>query len=76
MKEDTRVFAYIRSLQSERLLVLCNFSDEEVTVSLPEEFLREDAKCLIDNYDDPSPERWGRLLPYEAAAYYLGEEKN
>jgi len=74
LKEDTRVFAYLRSLGDERLLVVCNFSDEEVAVSLPEEFLSENVKCLIHNYNDPLHERPGRMLPYEAAAYYLQKE--
>ncbi|MTK06146.1 MAG: alpha-glucosidase [Hungatella sp.] len=71
MKEDTRVFAYVRSLGDERLLVVCNFSDEEAAVSLPEEFFKEDATCLIHNYNDSLQQRQSRLLPYEAAAYYL-----
>ena len=71
LKEDTRVFAYVRSLGDERLLVVCNFSDEETAVSLPEEFFREDATCLIHNYNDSLQQRHSRLLPYEAAVYYL-----
>jgi oligo-1,6-glucosidase len=71
MKEDTRVFAYLRSLGEQRLLVVCNFSDEEAALSLPEEFFREDATCLIHNYNDSLQQRHSRLLPYEAAAYYL-----
>ena len=71
MKEDTRVFAYLRSLGEQRLLVVCNFSDEEAALSLPKEFFREDATCLIHNYNDSLQQRHSRLLPYEAAAYYL-----
>ena len=71
LKEDTRVFAYVRSLGNEQLLVVCNFSDEETAVSLPEEFFRVDATCLIHNYNDSLQQRHSRLLPYEAAAYYL-----
>lgn len=74
MKEDTQVFAYVRSLGDQRLLVVCNFSDEEAAISLPEEFLREDAACLIHNYNDSLQQRHSRLLPYEAAAYYLQEK--
>ena len=75
MKEDTRVFAYIRSLREERLLVICNFSAEEAVVSLPVEFLREDLECLINNYEDSLYNKRDRLRPYEAVVYYLCKRK-
>lgn len=73
LEEDARVFAYVRRLEKEKLLVLCSFTDEELQISVPQEFQREDALCLIRNYDDPAVRKTGKLLPYEAAVLYLKE---
>lgn len=73
MEEDSRVFAYIRKLGEEKLLVLCNFTDEELQVSIPEEFYGEDVERLISNYEQPARENKNRLLPYEAVVYIMYE---
>ncbi|WP_349944260.1 alpha-glucosidase [Lacrimispora sp. BS-2] len=70
MEEDFRVFAYIRRLGKEKLLVLCNFTDEELQVSIPDEFHGEDGECLIGNYEHRTGDDKNRLLPYEAIVYY------
>ena len=70
MEEDSRVFAYIRKLEEKKLLVLCNFTDEELQVSIPNEFYGDDVECLIGNYERPAGEKRSRLLPYEAVVYY------
>jgi oligo-1,6-glucosidase len=70
MEENSRVFAYIRRLGEEKLLVLCNFTDEELQVSIPDEFLGKDGECLIGNYEHQTGENKNRLLPYEAIVYY------
>lgn len=58
--EDERVFAYTRDTADSHLLVVCNFSAEEVNFHWPEEFA--DGKVLISNYEDQSC----ILRPYEA----------
>ncbi len=63
--EDERVFAYVRGVPGERLLVVCNFTPETVEWSAPEEF--EGARTLISNY----PSRAGTLRPYEAEMMLL-----
>ncbi len=68
MEDDSRIFAYIRRLGEEKLLVLCNFSDQEAEVSLSEEFREEKGECLIHNYDRPWDQCKDKLLPYEAVA--------
>ncbi|WP_024291518.1 glycoside hydrolase family 13 protein [Lacrimispora indolis] len=73
MEEDSRVFAFIRKLGEEKLLVLCNFTDEELQVSIPEEFYGEDVERLISNYEQPARENKNRLLPYEAVVYIMYE---
>ncbi|MCE3203737.1 glycoside hydrolase family 13 protein [Paenibacillus sonchi] len=74
-EEDEHIFAFTRSLGTERLLVLCNFSRETLPVKLPEEFQGSDKDLLIGNYQVHSatdrPEDSGslQLLPYEARVY-------
>ncbi|MFT4005029.1 MAG: alpha-glucosidase [Lacrimispora sp.] len=74
LAEDPDVFAYTRKLGGERLLVMCNFSQKEVMVSVPEEFRSEDGECIIQNYGNSSEKNREKLLPYEAFAIYLKEK--
>ncbi|RKD30884.1 glycoside hydrolase family 13 protein [Lacrimispora algidixylanolytica] len=70
LPEDTRVFAYIRSLGKERILVICNFTEQEVSVTIPEIDRIEEKEYLIHNYKGKSSMHQGILKPYEAAAIY------
>ena len=74
LAEDPDVFAYIRKLGDERLLVMCSFSQKEVMVHIPEEFRSEDGECIIQNYGSFSGKNRDKLLPYEAFAIYLKEK--
>ncbi|MGX9800092.1 alpha,alpha-phosphotrehalase [Pediococcus acidilactici] len=63
------VFAYLRTYQSQRLLVLNNFYGKVATISIPEKFTSPDANILINNYS--TPERVSnslRLEPYQSLA--------
>jgi oligo-1,6-glucosidase len=62
LPDSEEIFAYVRTLGDEKLLVVCNFSDGNVKFDVPEEF--ETGKKLIGNYDD-DPDR-GNVRPYEA----------
>lgn len=68
MGDSEEVFAYTRTLGGERLLVLNNFTDREVSYETPEE-MREGGERLIGNYDGEIP---GILRPYEARVYAFG----
>ena len=59
--EDKQLFAYTRETDNEHLLVVCNFSGEEVQFDFPAGY--ENAECLISNYDEPSTKT---IRPYEA----------
>ncbi len=61
--EDEKIFAYTRDTEDEHLLVVCNFSGENVPFQMPERF--RNATCLIGNY----PELGAALRPYQAAMY-------
>jgi len=62
--ENEQVFAYTRDTEDEHLLVICNFTGEEVPLTIPERF--KGAKCLISNYSDAT----AVLRPYEAGMLY------
>ena len=62
--EDEKIFAYTRDTEEEHLLVVCNFTDEELPFVIPEGY--EDALCLLSNYLD----RGNTLRPYEAYMLY------
>ncbi|QWU17252.1 oligo-1,6-glucosidase [Paenibacillus sophorae] len=70
-KENEQVFAYLRTLGSERLLVILNFFGEPVTFGVPEEIETHGAKLLISNYEAEKDTdlRSLKLRPYEARVY-------
>lgn len=71
LKEDPDIFAYIRRWKEESLLVLCNFTDQEQLISLPQELESEEGEYLVHNYDFHGEIMKNKLLPYEAAAFYI-----
>ena len=72
--EHPSVFAYERIWNDERILVVCNFYEKDITVSLETE-IKENlpGKILLSNYPDSSEEYHVlNLRPYEAVMYELG----
>ncbi|MEJ3621872.1 alpha-glucosidase [Vibrio vulnificus] len=49
--EHDSVFAYVRTHQDEQLLVINNFSDQDVSLELPDNLQNKEVNCLIYNYD-------------------------
>lgn len=64
LDDDKDIYAYIRTLGDEKLIVYCNFSENTREVELPEEFT--DGKVLISNYNDAKVSEKITLRPYEA----------
>lgn len=64
LDDDKDIYAYIRTLGDEKLIVYCNFSENTREVELPEEFT--DEKILISNYNDAKVSEKITLRPYEA----------
>ncbi len=62
LPEDPAIFAYTRTTEDAKLLVLCNFTPEEKTFELPKEY--EGGELLLGNYREEGKE--GTLRPYEA----------
>ena len=64
LDDDKDIYAYIRTLGDEKLIVYCNFSENTREVELPEEFT--DGKILISNYNYAKVSEKITLRPYEA----------
>ncbi len=71
LPDDEQVYAYTRTLDGERVLVVLNWSDEPATFS--EDAVDEtNATVLIGNYpDSPSAPTERAFRPYEAVVYRL-----
>ena len=67
-RDNEQIFAYIRRLEQEKLLTVCNFSDKNAEMDIPEEF--KGAECLITNLDRTVFEGKTVLKPYEAFVLY------
>ena len=64
LDDDKDIYAYIRTLGDEKLIVYCNFIENTREVELPEEFVNK--KVLISNYSDAKANPKITLRPYEA----------
>ena len=67
LPEDENIFAYIRTLDNQKLLVVCNFSKSEQKFDFSG---YENAKVLISNYNGDTVKD-GILKPYEAIVLLL-----
>lgn len=68
LPEDENIYAYTRTLEDQKLLIICNFTKE--TLELPEELkvMKAQAKdVMIRNYKNESES----LRPYEAVVYWI-----
>ena len=64
LDDDKDIYAYTRTLNNNKLIVYCNFSENTREVELPEEFTA--GKILISNYNDAVVNTRLTLRPYEA----------
>ena len=83
-KDDPHIFMYTRTLDPEQLLVICNFTDKEIPVTIPDGYRKNirESRLLIGNYEVPQgkadtlPGSGGvngdELIfkPYEARVYW------
>lgn len=68
--EDKNIFAYIRELNEDKILVVCNFYCDEVNFKLNHDY--NFAEILLSNYSDSSTLLENlKLRPYEAIMYRL-----
>ncbi len=73
LEEHEQIYAYTRSLEDERLLVLLNFSSATPLFQLPAGIEFDRAELLIANYPvaDGEEPRQVTLRPYEARVYRI-----
>ncbi|KLV26090.1 alpha,alpha-phosphotrehalase [Niallia circulans] len=72
--EDDKIFAYLRSTDKEKLLVVNNFYEDEVTFTLPEhiDWTGLTGTILLSNYPDSDSMRESiKLRAYESIVYYI-----
>ena len=69
-KEHAQVYAFTRTLDDEKVLVLLNFSDKEAPINLTE--ISSIQETLINNYDSYKIEgKEINLMPYQAVLFKL-----
>ena len=64
-ENDENLYVYTRTLGNTTLLVICNFTDKELSYAIPREY--EQAKIIINNY--PHRTNNSIIRPYEAVVY-------
>ncbi|MBD5518797.1 MAG: alpha-glucosidase [Lachnospiraceae bacterium] len=64
MEDSEELFVYTRTLEQEKLLVVCSFCDHETAFSIPDEFTG--ASCMITNTGNAYTGVEVTLQPYEA----------
>ncbi len=70
MEESPSVFAYVRALGDQKLLVLCNFTSEEQALDIPAEVRCPEGEVLISNYGREQAGDIQTLRPYEAVVIW------
>ncbi len=63
-------YVYSRTMEGQKLLVLCSFAGKETKLRLPEGFKLRGAKLMLQNYKNSKP---GVLQPYECRVYLWNE---
>ncbi|MCI2257053.1 alpha-glucosidase [Domibacillus sp. PGB-M46] len=76
-EDHPQIYAFTRSYGGEQLLIVANFTDQELPFAKLEETMFEEYALLIGNYDsrDEKNESTTTLRPYEARVY-KGKTKN
>ncbi|MDE7187343.1 MAG: alpha-glucosidase [Lachnospiraceae bacterium] len=64
LEDSEELFVYTRTLDEEKLLVVCSFCDHETSFTIPDEFVG--APCLISNMENAYDKAEMTLKPYEA----------
>lgn len=64
LPEDENLFVYTRTMDDQKLLVVCNFTEQELEFEVPDEFT--EGECLISNYERENHSGKLLLKAYEA----------
>ncbi|WP_088363971.1 glycoside hydrolase family 13 protein [Bacillus cereus] len=73
MEESNQIFAYERQLNNEKLLVICNFTENECEFISNRRISYKSKKLLISNYTDIAGNEIDNIIlkPYETRVYKL-----
>lgn len=73
MFDDPKIVMYLRKCARQTLLVVTNFSDDAVDVTIPEELKAHKWNRILTNRDETEPSLDGRKqwLPWEAEVYEM-----
>ncbi|WP_179123918.1 glycoside hydrolase family 13 protein [Paraliobacillus ryukyuensis] len=73
LEDDEQIYAYTRSWEQEKLLVVCNFTDKRPVFRLPAHIRCNQKQLMIANYltDEEEDIHTIKLKPYEARVYLL-----
>nr|WP_017471674.1 alpha-glucosidase [Amphibacillus jilinensis] len=68
-----QIYAFTRTLANQTLIVVCNFSKQNITFDLPRSFDLQRANILISNLSDDPLQKDNRLIfePYQAIVYLI-----
>lgn len=71
LPEHEQLFVYKRKLEGQQLLCVCNFSKEQLTYELPQEFV--ESEILIHNYETVElQDKKLFIRPYETVVFHIG----
>ena len=71
LKDNNKIFAYIREHKNQKLLVINNFYGENVNISLDKDLIKNN-KILISNYKDENILNENMTIkPYESIVYLI-----
>lgn len=65
LPDSEDIYAYLRTLDQQKLLVICNFTEKELTYEVPDELKGKTNEVLISNHDRVTVEDTITLAPYE-----------
>ncbi|PLS17672.1 glucohydrolase [Bacillus sp. M6-12] len=73
MENDEQIYAFTRTLGNEKLLVICNFSQEYPEFTLPATIQFSEKELLVSNYEADAEQSIKNIVlkPYEARVYRL-----
>jgi oligo-1,6-glucosidase len=69
LEDSEEIFAYTRTLDNQKLLVVSNFTDKKVKFEVPENMKGQNRELLISNYQVLEHNDVIDLRPYEARVY-------
>ncbi|WP_085505378.1 glycoside hydrolase family 13 protein [Thalassobacillus devorans] len=73
LEDHDSIYAYTRTLEDEKVLVITNLFEEDADLELPADLQDKEAELLLSNYAIDSEEnlKFVRFKPYEARVYKL-----